>query len=36
MSLVTKNSASREEVDLFLPWCLRSHLGAHATPTLLS
>lgn len=24
MNLVTKNLTTREEVDLFLPWCLRS------------
>lgn len=33
MSLLTKNSTPRE-VDLFLPWCLRSQLGGQHTPTL--
>lgn len=33
MSLLTKNSTPRE-VDLFLPWCLRSQLGVqHTHPT---
>lgn len=31
MSLLTKNSTPRE-VDLFLPWCLRSQLGVQHTP----